>query len=218
MSKRKKLYSTTEGHTVNRPHFRPVTQEQADAYAACQKNDITFLTGPAGCSKTYTAIACAIDYILSHEGKKLILTRPAVEACGEEIGAIPGGIIEKMSPFLHPLTDTIKEYAPDQKIASEIVAMAYLRGRTLKNTVLVVDEAQNANIRQMRLLLTRIGIGSKLIMCGDIEQADIRDSGLFRAATLLSGIDGIQHFHFSSIASSVRHPLIPLILERLGPD
>lgn len=201
--------------TTHRPQFRPISQEQSEAYHCCHKNDIVFITGPAGCSKTYTAIAFAIDYILQHASKKIILTRPAVEACGEELGALPGGVFEKMTPFLHPLTDTIKEYAQDNKIPAEIVAIAHLRGRTLKNTVLIVDEAQNANMRQIKLLLTRLGNGSKIILCGDGDQSDIKNSGLMQAAELLSEINGIAHFHFSDVASSIRHPLIPKILKAL---
>jgi phosphate starvation-inducible PhoH-like protein len=199
----------------SRPQFRPISQEQSDAYHYCNKNDIVFLTGPAGCSKTYTAIAFAIDHILRDSSKRLVLTRPAVEACGEELGALPGGVAEKMTPFLHPLTDTIKEYAQDYKIPAEIVAIAHLRGRTLKNTVLIVDEAQNANMRQIKLLLTRLGNGSKIILCGDGDQSDIKNSGMMEAAALLGDISGIAHFHFSEAASSIRHPLIPKILKAL---
>lgn len=166
---------------------------------------------------TYTAIAYAIDHMLDDpsEERKLILTRPAVEACGEELGALPGGIAEKMQPFLHPLTDTIREYAGETKILYEVRSMAHLRGITLKNTVLVVDEAQNASWRQLKLILTRIGNGSKIILCGDGDQADIRDSGLMRAAEALEGINGIAHFHFSEVAAGIRHPLIPKILKAM---
>lgn len=195
------------------PIFKPISQEQSDAYNLCRKNDIVFLTGPAGCSKTYTAIAYAVDHVLRDtDQRRLMLTRPAVEACGEELGALPGGVVEKMQPFLHPLTDTIREYAGETKVQYEVVAMAHLRGRTLKDTVLVVDEAQNANVRQLKLVLTRIGNGSKIILCGDGEQADIRDSGLMKTASALSQINGISHFNFSEVAAGIRHPLIPKIL------
>lgn len=213
--KKKRPVATMDFTQNNRPQFKPISQEQASAYAMCQRNDIVFLTGPAGCSKTYTAIAYAIDFMLSSKDKRIVLTRPAVEACGEELGALPGGVYEKMAPFLHPLTDTIKEYAKDHKIGAEVVAIAHLRGRTLKDTALVVDEAQNANMRQLKLILTRIGPGSKIILCGDGDQSDIAHSGLMHAAALLSDVMGIAHFHFSEAASCVRHPLIPKILKVL---
>jgi phosphate starvation-inducible protein PhoH and related proteins len=213
VNRKKKLDITPR--PIQSPIFKPISQEQSDAYNLCNKNDIVFITGPAGCSKTYTAIAYAVDHVLRHDERRLLLTRPAVEACGEELGALPGGVAEKMQPFLHPLTDTIREYAKDVKVHYEVVAMAHLRGRTLKDTVLVVDEAQNANLRQLKLLLTRIGNGSKILLCGDGDQADIRDSGLMRAAGALQGINGIAHFNFSEIAAGIRHPLIPKILKAL---
>ena len=124
MPRKKKPVKTMDFTTPARPTFRAISKEQAAAYEACEKNDITFITGPAGCSKTFTAVAFAIDCILSNGSKRLLLTRPAVEACGEDLGALPGGVADKMAPFLFPLTDTIKEYAKDHKIAAEIVAMA----------------------------------------------------------------------------------------------
>lgn len=221
MTRKKKPHDVTPRPTktpakAGRPVFKPISTEQARAHELCQKNDIVFLTGPAGCSKTFTAIAYAIDHILHDEDdRRLILTRPAVEACGEELGALPGGIAEKMQPFLHPLTDTIRDYAGETKVHYEVVAMAHLRGRTIKNTVLVVDEAQNASWRQLKLLLTRIGNGSKIILCGDGDQSDIRDSGLMAAAEALKDISGIAHFHFSEVAAGIRHPLIPKILKAM---
>ena len=215
MTRKKKIVDVTPQPIKTTP-FKPISSEQAEAYACCNKNDIVFLTGPAGCSKTYTAIAYAIDHVCKDPERKLILTRPAVEACGEELGALPGGVAEKMQPFMHPLTDTIREYAGQAKVQYEVVAMAHLRGRTIKNTVLVVDEAQNASWRQLKLVLTRIGNGSKIILCGDGDQADIRNSGLMAAAEALHGINGIAHFHFSEVAASIRHPLIPKILKAMA--
>lgn len=219
MTRKKKPHDVTPRPPAKpgRPVFKPISTEQSEAYALCCKNDIVFVTGPAGSSKTYLSVAYAIDHILDDPrgDRKLILTRPAVEACGEELGALPGGIAEKMQPFLHPLTDTIREYAGETKILYEVRSMAHLRGITLKNTVLVVDEAQNASWRQLKLILTRIGNGSKIILCGDGDQADIRDSGLMRAAETLEGINGIAHFHFSEVAAGIRHPLIPKILKAM---
>ena len=219
MTRKKKPHDVTPRPPAKagRPVFKPISSEQAAAYELCQKNDIVFVTGPAGSSKTYLSVAYAIDFVLSDpaEERKLILTRPAVEACGEELGALPGGIAEKMQPFLHPLTDTIRDYAGETKIHYEVRSMAHLRGITIKNTVLVVDEAQNASWRQLNMILTRIGNGSKIILCGDGDQADIRDSGLMRAAETLEGINGIAHFHFSEVAAGIRHPLIPKILKAM---
>ena len=209
---RKKKAPDVTPRPASHPVFKPISAEQKEAYELCHKNEIIFVTGPAGASKTFLAIAYAIDHMLADPDRRLVLTRPAVEACGEELGALPGGVAEKMQPFMHPLTDTIREYAGELKIQHEVVAMAHLRGRTLKNTVLVVDEAQNANLRQLKLILTRIGNGSKIILCGDGDQADIRDSGLMKAAAVLKDISGIAHFHFSEVASGIRHPLIPKML------
>lgn len=226
MTRKKKPHDVTPRppRQPEKPQFTPQSEEQSKAYALLDKNDIAFLCGPAGCGKTFLAIAWAINHILEYEkksdelpAKKILLTRPAVEACGEELGALPGGIAEKMQPFLYPLTDAIGEYARGIHIDFEIVAMAHLRGRTLKNTILVVDEAQNANVRQMRLALTRIGDGSKIIFCGDWTQADIRDSGLQKVITALTNptINGIAHFKFSESAAGIRHPLIPKILRAM---
>lgn len=220
MTRKKKPHDVTP-RPANKPEFKPQSKEQAEAYAVCDKNDIAFLCGPAGCGKTFIAIAWSINHILQSEDhaveKKILLTRPAVEACGEELGALPGGVAEKMQPFLYPLTDTIGEYAKGMPIDFEIVAMAHLRGRTLKNTILVVDEAQNASVRQLRLALTRIGNGSKVIFCGDWTQADIKDSGLHKVVRALSNpsINGIASFEFTEIAAGIRHPLIPKILRAL---
>jgi len=191
------------------PKFRALSEEQQRAYECCHKNDIIFLTGCAGSTKTYTAVAAAIDM-----GKRIVVSRPAIEACGEQLGFLPGTSSEKMKPFLHPLYDTVKEYAGDDyKMELDIVPLAYMRGRTFKHTVVILDEGQNATFEQLRLLLTRIGEGSKIIVCGDWDQSDIRNSALKQVANAMSGIKGIEHFHFSLSAAIARHPLIPEMLK-----
>lgn len=198
-----------------KPVFKPISPFQKEGYELCQNNDIVFLTGEAGCSKTFLAVAYAIDFVLGGKERKIVLTRPAVEACGEEIGALPGGVAEKMSPFMHPLNDVIREYAKGIPIPLEITAMAHVRGRTFKDTVLVVDEAQNASVKQLKLLMTRIGSGSKLIFCGDCDQSDINNSGLRKVAETLHKIGGISWFEFPEGSSVARHPLIPKILKAM---
>lgn len=205
------------------PEFTPITDEQAEAYRICSESTITFLTGPAGTSKTYTAMAFAIDQLLGgRDGQRnttdrIILTRPAVEACGEELGFIPGTAGQKMGPYIHPLTEIISEYAKGHEDAIraslEIVPLAFCRGRTMKHCVAILDEAQNCNEEQLKMFLTRIGEGAKMIVCGDPFQADIRHSPLAALAQELSTIGGISHFEFSMSACKARHRIIPPILE-----
>ena len=214
MTKAKKPIDVTP-EPIKKPVFKPISDHQKKAYELCEKNDITILTGEAGCSKTFCAVAYAIDFVLREKGRRIVLTRPAVEACGEEIGALPGGIAEKMSPFMHPLNDVIREYAEGIPIPIEVTAMAHVRGRTFKNSVVVIDEAQNASMRQLKLIMTRIGNGSKMIFCGDCDQSDIKNSGLREAAKLLQDITGIGWYDFPEGSSVARHPLIPKILKAL---
>lgn len=193
--------------------FKPLSQEQATAYELCWNNAIVFLTGMAGCGKTHIAVAYAVD-CAEQTDRNIILTRPAVEACGESLGALPGGIPEKLSPFLHPLTDTLREYAPHTTVRPVIVPLAYMRGRTFKHSIVLLDEAQNATLGQLRMILTRIGEGSTIIVCGDWDQSDIRNTPLKRVVKALSGIDGIAHIHMSR--TEARHPLIPKILDAMS--
>jgi phosphate starvation-inducible PhoH-like protein len=208
---------TTE--SAARPVFSPISGEQEQAYELCRRSTITFLTGPAGTSKSYTAMALAIDMLLESDGgiTKIVLTRPAVEACGEELGYIPGTAAQKMGPYIHPLTDILKEYAPGNedliRSSLEIVPLAHMRGRTLRHCVAILDEAQNCNEEQLKMFLTRIGEGSKMIICGDPFQSDIRHSPLASLATDLKAIRGISHFEFSEQACKARHHIIIPILE-----
>ncbi len=214
MTKRKKQY---QHNSPSKPKFRPLTSEQADAYELCWSNHITFLTGPAGCSKSYTAIAFAVDRLLGGCVEQVVFTRPAIEACGENLGFLPGTAVQKVSSYMHPLFDNLNDYAGDMalvvKADLKIEPLAYMRGRTVKNSVLILDEAQNANLSQLKMLLTRIGEGSSFVICGDADQSDIQHSKLMSVASAMSKIDGIGHLHFTSTSAAIRHPLIPHIIE-----
>jgi phosphate starvation-inducible PhoH-like protein len=214
MTKRKKIHQHAS-HSI--PKFRPLTDEQEEAYRMCWRNYITFLTGPAGCSKSYTAVAYAVDKLLSGGVEQVVFTRPAIEACGEQLGFLPGTAIQKVSSYLHPLFDNLNDYAGDMalvvKADLKIEPLAYMRGRTVKNSVLILDEAQNANLSQLKMLLTRIGEGSSFVICGDAEQSDIANSKLMLVAEAMSKVDGISHLHFTSTSAAIRHPLIPHIID-----
>jgi phosphate starvation-inducible protein PhoH and related proteins len=220
MAKRKNK-STEQRHEVykaplSKPKFKPLHEEQKNAYELCTQNYITFLTGPAGTSKTFTAIAFAVDLFLRGEVEKIVLTRPAVEACGESIGFVPGTAEEKLAGFLVPLHDCLAEYA-GQHLAEitqslSIVPLGYMRGRTLKHSAVVLDEAQNANLKQLEMLTTRLGTGTRMVLCGDAAQADISRTPLVRAASRLSEVYGIGHFRFTMAAAVIRHPLTPQII------
>jgi phosphate starvation-inducible PhoH-like protein len=205
--------------TPKPPEFRPISEEQGQAYEICAEHTITFLTGAAGTSKSYTAMAYAIDQLLSSSGgvDKIVLTRPAVEACGEELGFIPGTTGQKMGPYIHPLTEILNEYAPKHidmvRAALDVVPLAHMRGRSLKHCIAILDEAQNCNEEQLKMFLTRIGDGAQMIICGDPFQADIRHSPLMDIADSLATIGGIAHFKFSMSSCKARHRIIPPILE-----
>jgi phosphate starvation-inducible PhoH-like protein len=204
-------------HVPSIPKFKPLTDEQADAYELCCENHITFLTGPAGCSKSYTAIAFAVDCLLAGEAERIVLTRPAVEACGESLGYLPGTTTQKIGGYMTPLFENLHEYASSHIDAirpqMEIAPLGFMRGRTIKNAVLVLDEAQNASFPQLKMLLTRIGKGASMILCGDAAQCDIGLSPLMDVAKRMSQISGIAHLHFTKTSGAIRHPLIPSILE-----
>ena len=199
------------------PRFKPLSIEQAKAYKACVRNHIAFLTGPAGCSKSYTAIAYAVDSLLNGMVEKIVLTRPSIEACGEHLGYLPGTATEKLGSYMIPLFDNLNEYAGSSMIAIrpclEVSPLAFMRGRTFKNAVVVLDEAQNASIGQLKMLLTRIGQGTTMILCGDAGQSDIGRSPLLDVAREMARVEGIEHFHYSATSGIIRHPLMPAILE-----
>jgi len=197
------------------------TAGQRKYVEAATKNDICFAIGPAGTGKTYLAVAIAVAAMKKGLVKKIILARPAVEA-GESLGFLPGDFREKIDPYLKPLYDALDDMMPSDKLRSylekgivEIVPLAYMRGRTLNNAYVILDEAQNATAMQMKMFLTRLGVNSKAIVTGDITQIDLppkQASGLVQARDILSGIKGVSFVYFNR-ADVVRHRLVKDIID-----
>jgi phosphate starvation-inducible PhoH-like protein len=183
---------------------------------AIRANDIVFGVGPAGTGKTYLAMAMAVAALLDKQVKRIVLCRPAVEA-GEKLGFLPGDIAEKVNPYLRPLYDALHDMLDFDKANGmvergtiEVAPLAFMRGRTLNDAFVILDEAQNTTTEQMKMFLTRLGYGSKAVVTGDMTQIDLptgKASGLAEALSILSGIDGIQLVRFSEI-DVVRHPLV----------
>lgn len=201
--------------------IRARTRNQQELVEAFKDNDLIFATGPAGTGKTYTAIALAVRALKNKEVQKIILTRPAVEA-GERLGFLPGDLKEKLDPYLQPLYDALRDMIPNKKLESffedgtvEIAPLAYMRGRTLDYAFVILDEAQNASLGQIKMFLTRMGKNAKFVVTGDITQIDLprkSDSGLERATKILQRIKGIRTIHFDQ-SDIVRHPLVRHIVE-----
>lgn len=200
---------------------KPQTANQIHYVRSIQKYDINFGIGPSGTGKTYLAVACALQALESDQVKRIILVRPAVEA-GESLGFLPGDLAQKIDPYLRPLYDALYEMAGTtaisraiEKGAIEIAPLAYMRGRTLNDAFIILDEGQNTSREQMKMFLTRIGFGSKTVITGDITQIDLpakTESGLRHAITLLRDIPAIQ-FSFFQASDVVRHPLVQQIIE-----
>jgi phosphate starvation-inducible PhoH-like protein len=184
-------------------------------------HDITFGIGPAGTGKTYLAVACAVDALERDAVKRIVLVRPAVEA-GERLGFLPGDLAQKVDPYLRPLYDALYDLMGFDKAAKlferttiELAPLAYMRGRTLNHSFIILDEAQNTTPEQMKMFLTRIGFGTKAVITGDVTQIDLargQKSGLVEAARILAGVRGIAFRHFTS-ADVVRHPLVQKIID-----
>jgi phosphate starvation-inducible PhoH-like protein len=184
-------------------------------------HDITFGIGPAGTGKTYLAVACAVDALERSAVQRIVLTRPAVEA-GEKLGFLPGDLSQKVDPYLRPLYDALYDLMGFDKVvkaferqALEIAPLAFMRGRTLNNAFVILDEAQNTTPEQMKMFLTRIGFGAKAVVTGDISQIDLPKgnlSGLVEAERILRRVKGIAHTRFTS-ADVVRHPLVARIVD-----
>ena len=199
---------------------RARTANQKQMVESVNKNDIVFAIGPAGTGKTYTAVALAVRALKNKAVKKIILTRPAVEA-GESLGFLPGDLKEKIDPYLRPLYDALDDMIPADKLgyymttrAIEIAPLAYMRGRTLDNAFIILDEAQNANDLQLKMFLTRIGANAKAIITGDPTQTDLpknQKSGLGKASRILKGIHGIGHVELTE-EDVVRHRLVKAII------
>ena len=205
---------------------RARTSNQKLMVNACDKNDIVFAIGPAGTGKTYTAVALAVRALKNKLVKKIILTRPAVEA-GESLGFLPGDLKEKIDPYLRPLYDALDDMIPADKLGYymstrtiEIAPLAYMRGRTLDNAFIILDEAQNANDLQIKMFLTRIGPNAKAIITGGPTQVDLpknMQSGLFRATRVLKNIDGISYIELDE-EDVVRHRLVKSIIKAYNKD
>ncbi len=200
------------------------TDNQRRMVGSILKNDVLFAIGPAGTGKTYTAVALAVRALKNKEIKRIILTRPAVEA-GENLGFLPGDLKEKIDPYLRPLYDALDDMIPADKLKTylenrtiEIAPLAFMRGRTLDNCFVILDEAQNATDMQLKMFLTRMGPSAKFIVTGDVTQIDLpkkQQSGLHNALRILDGIKGIDVIYLSG-KDVVRHKLVVKILEAYG--
>ena len=203
----------------------PKTLSQRDYIDALRSNEMVFAIGPAGTGKTYLAVAMALSMLLAKKVQKIILTRPAVEA-GEKLGFLPGDLVEKVNPYLRPLYDALHDMLDFEKVSHmietgiiEIAPLAFMRGRTLSNAFVILDEAQNTTPEQMKMFLTRMGYGSRMVITGDITQIDLPEgrnknsarSGLIEAQRVLTNINGIRflHFHHDDV---VRHPLVSKVV------
>jgi len=201
-------------------NVRPRTDGQAYYVRAMQENQVVLCIGPAGTGKTYLAVAMAVHCLKSGAAKRIVLCRPAVEA-GERLGYLPGDIAAKVNPFLRPLLDALEDMMEPERVRRymendiiEICPLAYMRGRTLNQAVIILDEGQNATVAQMRMFLTRMGLGSKIIITGDITQVDLprkEQSGLIDAIHRLRGIEGIAIVELGQ-KDIVRHPLVQKIV------
>jgi len=201
--------------------IKPRSANQEKYYRSTLKNDIVFGIGPAGTGKTYIAVAIAVAALRNHDVQRIILTRPAVEA-GESLGFLPGDLKEKIEPYLAPLYDALMDMLSVEKVNAyteqrviEVLPLAYMRGRTLNNAYVILDEAQNTTSMQMKMFLTRLGANSKAIITGDITQIDIPDkahSGLIEAKNILQNIDGIDFVYFEP-KDIVRHRLVKEIIK-----
>ena len=196
------------------------TANQHKMVKACEANDLIFAVGPAGTGKTYTAVALAVRALKNKEIKRIILTRPAVEA-GENLGFLPGDLRDKLDPYLQPLYDALRDMIPQQKLLSywedntiEIAPLAFMRGRTLDNAFVILDEAQNATPSQLKMFLTRMGRNAKFIVTGDITQIDLpknQRSGLPQAIDILKDIEGISIIQLTN-KDVIRHKLVTKII------
>lgn len=200
---------------------RARTVNQRRLVQAYDKHDLLFAVGPAGSGKTYTAIALAVRALREKQVKRIILTRPAVEA-GEKLGFLPGDMKDKLDPYLQPLYDALNDMIPPARLQKfmeegtvQIAPLAYMRGRTLDNAFVILDEAQNTTLSQIKMFLTRMGRNAKFIVTGDVTQIDLprrEDSGLVRATETLAGVEGIAVVEFDK-RDIVRHPLVKHIVE-----
>ena len=214
---------TTSGVFIRTPKssVKPRSPHQREYVESIRHHDINFGIGPAGTGKTYLAVACAVEALVSERVNRLLLVRPAVEA-GEKLGFLPGDLAQKIDPYLRPLYDALYEMLGFERVGRlieksviEVAPLAYMRGRTLNNSFIILDESQNTTTAQMKMFLTRIGFGSTAVITGDATQIDLpkgERSGLIQAAQILKDIDGISFSHFNS-KDVVRHRLVQKIVE-----
>ncbi len=211
-----KIYITSRNRVVS-----PKSINQKRYIEAIRTDDIVFGIGPAGTGKTYLAVAMAVSELVSKRVRSIILTRPAVEA-GEKLGFLPGDMAQKVDPYLRPLTDSLNDMLGQERSQEymergiiEVAPLAFMRGRTLNNAFIILDEAQNTTREQMKMFLTRIGFDSKAVITGDVTQIDLPGSvrsGLIEAEKILNNIKGINFSHFTK-ADVVRHPLVQEIIQ-----
>ena len=208
-------------HYGKKGAISPKTKGQEGYMRTVQKNDVAFCIGPAGTGKTFLAVVFAIAALEQHQVDRIILSRPAVEA-GESLGFLPGDLKDKVDPYLAPLYDSLRMVFTESKLNQlleqkiiEVVPLAYMRGRTMDSAYMILDEAQNATVMQMKMFLTRLGIGSKAIITGDVTQIDLQkrsDSGLVQVASILQDVEGIG-FTLLDKTDVVRHPLVMKIIQ-----
>ena len=208
-------------HFSSGKQIGPRTKGQNEYVEAIKKYDMVFAIGPAGTGKTYLAMACAVEALKDQEVRRIILTRPAIEA-GESLGFLPGDMFEKISPYLRPLYDAIYDMMDAERIEKyletgiiEVAPLAYMRGRTLNDAFIILDEAQNCTAEQMKMFLTRLGFNSKAVITGDITQSDLpggKPLGLLQAQELFQEIQGIKFIYLGG-ADVVRHELVQRIIE-----
>lgn len=204
-----------------RGFVRPRTPGQLEYVRAIGRGEIVFVVGPAGTGKTYLAVASAVSGLIQGRFRRLILTRPALEA-GERLGFLPGDIEHKISPYLRPLYDAIHDMLDPERIARyeeqgviEVAPLAFMRGRTLNDAFIILDEAQNSTVEQMKMFLTRLGFNSRMVVTGDITQTDLpreRISGLIQVQGILRGVPGIEFIHLTG-KDVVRHSLVRRIVQ-----
>ena len=204
-------------HGVNGKSIYARSKNQQALVQSYEDNDLLFAIGPAGSGKTYTAIALAVRALKNKEVRRIILSRPAVEA-GEKLGFLPGDMKEKIDPYLQPLYDALQDMIPSAKGTIQIAPLAFMRGRTLSDAVVILDEAQNTTVPQLKMFLTRLGIGGKMIVTGDLTQVDLpasQKSGLRDAIERFQNIKGLRIIEFDE-KDIIRHPLVKHIVAAYG--